>query len=87
MRLSRRARSVIYQNLSVGALFIIGGLIFSGMGMLNPILAALLHNAGSLIVVFNSARLIKLGEELQTPQPAKPPAAVTRPETVSVSQR
>jgi cation transport ATPase len=40
-------------------------LIFSGLGKLNPIVATLLHNAGSLIVVFNSARLIRAGEELE----------------------
>jgi hypothetical protein len=28
--------------------------------------ATLLHNAGSLIVVFNSARLIRAGEELES---------------------
>jgi hypothetical protein len=36
---------------------------------LNPILAAILHNVGSLIVVFNSARLVRQGEELEPFQP------------------
>ncbi len=64
IRLSRGTRAVIYQNLSVGALFILGGMALSGIGWLSPIVAALLHNAGSLIVVFNSARLVRSGEEL-----------------------
>jgi len=64
VRLSRGARSVIYQNLGVGGLFIVVGLTLSGLGLLNPIVAAMLHNVGSLIVVFNSARLIRAGEEL-----------------------
>ncbi|MEI6082967.1 MAG: cation-translocating P-type ATPase [Verrucomicrobiota bacterium] len=64
VRLSRGARSVIYQNLSVGALFIVLGLTLAGLGQLNPIVAAILHNVGSLIVVFNSARLIRTGEDL-----------------------
>ena len=64
IRLSRGARTVIYQNLGVGALFIVVGLTASGIGLLNPIVAAMLHNVGSLIVVFNSARLIRAGEEL-----------------------
>jgi len=64
IRLSRAARSVVYQNLAIGGLFIIGGLTLSGLGWMNPILAALTHNAGSLIVVFNSARLIRHGEDL-----------------------
>ncbi len=73
IRLSRGARTAIYQNLGIGALFIIVGLVLSGMGLLNPIVAAIMHNVGSLIVVFNSARLIRLGEELeQAVAPAKP---------------
>lgn len=63
IRLSRSARSVVLQNVMVGIVFIAGGLIFSGLGFLNPIVATLLHNAGSLIVVFNSARLVRFGEE------------------------
>jgi len=72
IRLSRRARAAIYQNLGVGALFIVVGLVLSGMGYLNPIVAAIMHNAGSLIVVFNSARLIRTGEELEAATSALP---------------
>jgi len=39
-------------------------LTLSGIGWLNPIVAVMLHNVGSLIVVFNNARLIRTGEEL-----------------------
>ena len=67
MRLSRMARAAVYQNLGVGAAFILGGLVLSGLGLLNPIVATILHNAGSLIVVFNSARLIRSGEEFDAP--------------------
>lgn len=67
--LSRSARVVIHQNIAVGGLFILGGLTLSGLGMLAPILAAIVHNAGSLIVVFNSARLIRKGEELDASAP------------------
>ena len=65
VRLSRMARNVVYQNLGVGGLFILGGLALSGLGLMNPIVATIMHNAGSLIVVFNSARLIRAGEELE----------------------
>lgn len=69
--LSRSARDVIHQNLIIGGLFILGGLTLSGLGLLNPIPAALVHNAGSLIVVFNSARLIRKGEDLdESPEPS-----------------
>jgi len=35
------------------------------MSYVHPIVAALLHNVGALIVVFNSARLVRQGEELE----------------------
>ena len=65
VRLSRCTRSVINQNFLTGVLFIIGGLTLGAFGYLNPIVAALLHNVGSLVVVFNSARLVRQGEELE----------------------
>ncbi|MCW5559097.1 MAG: hypothetical protein KIT22_14870, partial [Verrucomicrobiae bacterium] len=56
--------------------FIIGGLVAATLGYLNPIVAAILHNAGSLLVVFNSARLVRQGEELDViPAPEKTPAS------------
>ena len=59
------ARAVINQNFLFGVFFIIGGWTAGAFGYLNPIIAAILHNAGSLVVVFNSARLVRLGEELE----------------------
>jgi Zn2+/Cd2+-exporting ATPase len=72
IRLSRMARAVINQNFLFGVFFIIGGLAAAAGGYLNPIVAAIMHNAGSLIVVFNSARLVRQGEELE---PIVSPAA------------
>jgi hypothetical protein len=34
-------------------------------GKVGPIVAAMMHVTGSLIVVFNSARLVRKGEELE----------------------
>jgi len=34
------------------------------MDYIGPITAALLHNVGSFIVIFNSARLVRFGENL-----------------------
>ncbi len=62
VRLSRRTRSVINQNLGFGMLFIILGI--SAFKFLPPQMAAALHFVGSLMVVFNSARLVRYGEEL-----------------------
>jgi Cd2+/Zn2+-exporting ATPase len=82
VRLSRQTRSVINQNFLFGILFIIGGMIGASYGVINPIVAAMLHNAGSLIVVFNSARLVREGEELEafdsgTDEPVSEPTAST----------
>ena len=64
IRLSRKTRNVINQNLLFGIIFIVLGVSASAAGWLPVILAAILHLAGSVIVIFNSARLVRLGEEL-----------------------
>jgi len=74
VKLSRGTRSVINQNFLVGVFFIIGGLTLAAFGYLNPIVAAIMHNAGSFIVIFNSARLVRQGEELEH-HPAAPETA------------
>jgi Cd2+/Zn2+-exporting ATPase len=65
VKLSRSTRAVINQNFLFGVLFIIVGLTITSFGYIGPIVAALLHNVGSLIVIFNSARLVRKGEELE----------------------
>lgn len=72
VKLSRMTRSVINQNFLFGVCFVIGGQTLAAFGYINPIVAAVMHNAGSLIVVFNSARLVRQGEELE---PFHAPAA------------
>jgi Cd2+/Zn2+-exporting ATPase len=64
IHLSRRTRGAVGQNLFVGVALLASGLALAGAGLLSPLAAILLHNLGSLFVVFNSARLIRLGEEL-----------------------
>src|ERR1017187_4862287 len=65
VKLSRSTRAVINQNFLFGVVFIIVGLAATAFGYIGPIVAALLHNVGSLIVIFNSARLVRKGEELE----------------------
>ena len=64
VRLSRKTRGVINQNLCFGIIFIILGIAAAAAAWLPTIYAAVLHFVGSLIVVFNSARLVRFGEEL-----------------------
>jgi Cd2+/Zn2+-exporting ATPase len=82
VKLSRQTRAVINQNFMVGVIFVIGGLILAAMNYINPIVAALMHVTGSLLVVFNSARLVRQGEELEphlavVPEPPAPTSSGT----------
>ncbi len=59
---SRKTRRVINQNLGFGVGFIVIGISLSKF--VPPEVAAFLHFASSLVVVFNSARLVRQGEHL-----------------------
>lgn len=61
--LSRKSRVIINQNLFIGMVFVLGGIILSVFGWMSPITAAVLHTLSTLIVLFNSARLVRTGEE------------------------
>lgn len=64
LELSRRVVGTIRQNLVFSTLFILGLFCLSAGGAISPVLAAILHTSSSLFVVFNSARLLRVGEEL-----------------------
>ena len=63
--LSRRTIAVIRQNMAIGGLFIVVFMALAGAGLVSPVFAALLHVVSGLAVVFNSARLVRCGEELE----------------------
>lgn len=65
VQLSRSTRAIINQNFLFGILFIFVGVTTAAFGLINPILAAVLYNVGSLVVIFNSARLVRQGEHLE----------------------
>ncbi|MBN1345152.1 MAG: cation-translocating P-type ATPase [Phycisphaerae bacterium] len=71
VRLSRAATNVIWQNMLFGVTFIVVTVALGSMGMIKPMLAALLHLGASSLVVFNSARLIRSGEELAPHAPER----------------
>ncbi|ARN56070.1 heavy metal translocating P-type ATPase [Sedimentisphaera salicampi] len=66
VNLSRKTRTVITQNLLFGSLFIVIGIALTLSGIVSAALAAPLHFVGSLFVIFNSARLVRYGEYLDT---------------------
>jgi Cd2+/Zn2+-exporting ATPase len=68
--LSRRTIFVLRQNLVVGAAFIAVSLALAGSGYLPPVAAALLHVASGLVVIFNSARLVRCGEDVERAEAA-----------------
>jgi Zn2+/Cd2+-exporting ATPase len=76
IRLSRKAIQVVHQNLLFGVCFITVSVILSGMGTITPIIGAALHLAAALVVVLNSARLVRFGEELHrlAAEPSERPA-------------
>jgi Cd2+/Zn2+-exporting ATPase len=82
VKLSRGTRAVINQNFLFGVVFILVGWTTTITGYIGPIVASVLHVCGSLIVIFNSARLVRKGEELEhyQPEPAAPPSGGSRPE-------
>ncbi|MEM1012286.1 MAG: cation-translocating P-type ATPase [Planctomycetota bacterium] len=63
-RLARSSGRVIIQGIGISLGFIIIFGTLAAAGLINPILAAALHALSSVVVVFNSARLVRQGEEL-----------------------
>ncbi|UCD28614.1 MAG: cation-translocating P-type ATPase [Planctomycetota bacterium] len=64
--LSRETTKVIWQNLLFGAGFIVTLEVLGAIGWLRPTPAAILHAVASIVVIFNSARLVRFGEHLET---------------------
>ena len=63
--LARKTKVLMHQNLAIGLGFIIVGVYFAILGDITPVGAALLHSVSSLLVIFNSARLVRSGEMMQ----------------------
>ena len=64
IRLSRATATVIRQNIVFVMLYIITMLTLLGFGYVTPLIAAIAHGFSSIVVVFNSARLIREGEDV-----------------------
>lgn len=62
--LSKKLRTIVNQNLFVSLLFVLGGMVLAVFGQLGPIQAAFLHVFSTILIIFNSARLVRVGEEL-----------------------
>jgi len=62
IRLSRRMLTIIKINIVFGLGFNALAVVASGMGWLSPIMAAIVHNVGSVLVVLASASLVVFPE-------------------------
>ena len=66
--LSKKTYSIIKQNIWIFAVCVnIIGILLSGLGFLNPIAAAIIHNASSIFVVLNSSRMLGYKYKNDTP--------------------
>jgi len=63
IRLSRATTRVVWQNILFGVLFIVVTMTLAIWGPLKPVAAAIAHVLATAIVIFNSARLVRFGEE------------------------
>src|SRR5215469_18135725 len=67
IRLSRRCRRTIYANVSIGlgwTVVIVAMAAAGGLGASGAIIAALLHNVSTVVVMANAGRLLKFQETL-----------------------
>jgi cation-transporting P-type ATPase C len=71
MRLSQRTIGIIRQNYTIALGVNAGGVMLGAFGLLNPLLAAVLHNLSTLLVVGNSARLVTFDPDARRGRPAR----------------
>ncbi|BAM03275.1 heavy metal translocating P-type ATPase [Phycisphaera mikurensis] len=71
VRLSRKTVNVIRQNLVFTGVYIVFMLVLLGLGYLTPLWAAIGHGVSSIVVIFNSARLVREGEGMEVATPGR----------------
>jgi Cd2+/Zn2+-exporting ATPase len=63
LQLGKSTVKTINFNIAFAVIFNLLALLASGAGLLSPVMGAITHNVGSVLVVLNSARLIKFSPE------------------------
>ncbi len=79
IRLSRSTTRVVWQNILFGVVFIVVMMVLAVWGVLTPVIAAISHTVATAIVIFNSARLIRFGDETAAASAGTPIQATPRP--------
>ena len=64
VELSRSTKTTLFLNLLIGFSFVFGGVLLALFDQLSPIMAAVFHTTSTALVIFNSAGLVRTGEEL-----------------------
>ncbi len=85
VRLSRASTRVVWQNIIFGIAFIIVTMTLAVWGPLTPIAAAVSHTLATAVVIFNSARLVRFGEERAPEGSGYIAASIPQPATVATS--
>jgi Cd2+/Zn2+-exporting ATPase/Cu+-exporting ATPase len=57
--LARRARTTVHQNLGLALAIVVVMMALAAQGRISPLLGALAHDLGALVVVLNAARLLR----------------------------
>ena len=78
--LSKNTGRVITQGIAFSIVYILVFGLLSASGQIHPVLAAVLHSLSSIIVVFNSARLVREGEDIES-GPGDVRDSIARPAT------
>jgi len=73
--MARRLRRTIHANLALGLTLNVVALALASMGVLTPMLGALVHNLGSAFVVGNSARFAAFSRNVSVGGRGEPPRA------------
>ena len=79
LELARKTRHVVAQNIGASLLLAIVGLALAATGNINIWQAPLLYAIGYGVVIFNSMRLVRFGEEFTELEQAKRRLEAARP--------
>jgi heavy metal translocating P-type ATPase len=79
LELARKTRNVIAQNIGASLLLAIVGLVLAATGRINIWAAPLLYALGFVVVIFNSMRLVRFGEEFSEQEQARLRQEASRP--------
>ncbi len=60
VRLARRTRSIVYQNLALSMAISVLMITLSAFGVISALAGSILHNCGAFAVLLNSSRILKI---------------------------